>query len=188
VTATGAAFLAVALMLAGLTAALRLARGGRTAYRRRLFLLTPAEADFHQVLRSVLAGDWHVFAQVRVADLVSITGRSIQARRVALNKVSSKSVDYVVCDPQFRPRLIIELNDRTHDLESRRQRDQFVAQVCQWAELPLVFAANRRPFDAHAIRALLADNDVATRPQRAAIHLRYAGSGEKRPNEWERRP
>lgn len=187
-TAALIGLLAAGLVLAGLLLAPRLLRGETATYGRRIYLLTPSESDFYRILRTVLADDWHAFAQVRVADLVAITGRSIRTRRLALNKISSKSVDYVICDPQFRPRLVIELNDRTHDLEHRQERDRFVAKICQRAELPLVFAVNRRPFDPDAIRALLAEHRVHTRTLRPAIQLRYAAPGLPRPKPWERRP
>lgn len=92
-------------------------------YRRAPFL-TAAESAFAQSLRHAAGSSWHLMAKVRLADLVDV---SDPADRAGLNKVSSKHVDFVLCDPQsLQPALIVELDDRSHERVKRRERDAFV--------------------------------------------------------------
>ena len=44
-------------------------------------------------------------------------------------KVQAKHVDFVLCDSKLVARYIIELDDSSHDTESRRARDAFVDEV-----------------------------------------------------------
>ena len=48
-----------------------------------------------------------------------------------LYKIQAKHVDFVLCDAKLVARYIIELDDSTHDTESRKKRDAFVDEVVQ---------------------------------------------------------
>ena len=45
-------------------------------------------------------------------------------------KIQAKCVDFVICEARaFAPRLVVELDDRSHDRADRRKRDAFVDDV-----------------------------------------------------------
>ena len=48
---------------------------------------------------------------------------------VLLNKVSSKHVDFLICDKDLHIKCIIELDDNSHNQKDRQERDTFVDQI-----------------------------------------------------------
>jgi hypothetical protein len=133
-------------------------------YRLRDDFLSTAEANLLRVLREV-AGDWALICpKVRLADLV-YTPRQ-EDRQAALNRVSRKHLDFVLCDAgTLRPTLALELDDRSHERADRRERDAFVDQLLAAVGLPLVRVPVQRSYDTRALAATLAEaragNEIA---------------------------
>lgn len=100
------------------------------AYQKRL-LLTKNEWKNYMVLKPVLEGEGlRICPKVRLLDLVEPKkGTDSKQRQALLNKVQSKHVDFVICDEKLNVRLILELDDSSHDTEDRQQRDSFVDSV-----------------------------------------------------------
>ncbi len=70
----------------------------------------------------------------------------------AFNQVSSKHVDFVLCDATtFRPVLAVELDDRSHLRANRRDRDAFVDGVFRTMGLGVYRPWVRRSYDPAAI-------------------------------------
>lgn len=65
-----------------------------------------------------------VCPKVRVADIVSVN-KGTNERQKWFNKISSKHVDYVLCDQEYNIALIVELDDRTHDSATAAKKDEF---------------------------------------------------------------
>src|SRR3989442_8460974 len=94
-------------------------------YRLTQSLLTASERGFYVALLMAAGRRYLVFPKVRLADLCQDLDRWADTR--AFNKVSSKHVDFVLCDPTtFRPVLAVELDDRSHLRANRRSRDALV--------------------------------------------------------------
>ena len=111
---------------------------GRTGPRRAGFsasdyrakpLLSPWEARSLRELCLDLPSGFYACPQVRLADFLSIAERDPARRRAALNRVASKSVDFVIIDDAGRVALVIELDDRSHARADRRERDAIVNAV-----------------------------------------------------------
>lgn len=116
-------------------------------YSHKQFFLTRAEHEFYDVLVSVVGQDYYVFAQVH---LPTILNHKIpnQDWRAALAHVNRKSVDFVLCDKKFiSPKLAIELDDKTHEREDRKERDGIVEQIFKDAGMPLLRIENHGRFD-----------------------------------------
>ena len=135
----------------------------RPAYRRGRFL-TPNEKRFLAVLDEAVGQDYRVFAQVRLAELVDVDLSATSAkRRAAMNKVFGKSIDYLICDASsLEPIAAIELDDRTHALPHRRERDTFVDAVFSEIGIPLLRARARRAYSVAALETLLREAGVIT--------------------------
>ena len=103
-----AAFVAIAVFLLGLPAT------SRPGYQRGRFL-TANEKSFLMTLDAALGPTYRAFAQVRLAELASPTlGARPTARRLALNGVMAKSVDFVICDVMtLEPVAAIEVDDKS---------------------------------------------------------------------------
>ncbi len=122
------------------------ARARRLPYRRVDSLLTEAERSFYGVLVRVVDGDLAVFPKVRLADLLWLPERA-RDRRAHLNRVTSKHVDFVLCERRtLAPLLAIELDDSSHRARERRRRDSFLDGALRAAGLPLLRVAARRRY------------------------------------------
>lgn len=120
-------------------------------------LLTPAERSFLGVLEKVVDNRCRIYAQVRLADIVSIrAGTDKRQRQFALNRITSKHVDFVVCDRNTLDIwCAIELDDSTHGREDRKTRDLFVDEVFKAAKLPLVRIVTRAAYQPDEVRNAL---------------------------------
>lgn len=98
------------------------------AYQRS-WLFTYNEKDAYQKLKPIAEElGYTVFAKVRLLDLVSpIKGNP--KYKTYFYKVQAKHVDFVLCDQKLVARYIIELDDTSHNMEERQQRDAFVDEV-----------------------------------------------------------
>jgi hypothetical protein len=126
----------------------------RYPYRPRDGLFTPTEARFLQALDAAVGGSHRVFGKVRLADIVDVdssVGRA--AWHSAFNRISSKHVDFVVCDGDtLRLVAAIELDDASHDAPRRQRRDHFLERALAAAGVSLVRVPVAREYDVPALR------------------------------------
>lgn len=116
-------------------------------YIRRPLLLTQAERDFFAVLRVAAPEGWYVFPQVRLANLVALK-KGTRNWKPHFSRVAQKCVDFVLCDDvQIGPRLVVELDDSSHDRPDRQARDQFVDAALRAAGLPILHVRWQRHYD-----------------------------------------
>jgi len=119
-------------------------------YRLTRSLLTSSEKAFYGALVLAAGRRYTVFAKVRLADLCQDLDR--WADTAAFNQVSSKHVDFVLCDATtFRPVLAVELDDRSHLRANRRSRDELVDRVFHTMGLGVYRQWVRRSYDPAAI-------------------------------------
>lgn len=106
-------------------------------YRRADFL-TPSESKFFIALRDSVAGRASILAKVRLSDLAEpILRRNDKGYIGMFHHISSKHVDFLLCDFACRPLCAIELDDSSHNLPSRVSRDKSVDSVFADIGLPL---------------------------------------------------
>ena len=123
-------------------------------YAKKKYFFSVAERSFYEVLRR-LAPNYTLFAKVRLADVVYVTKGS-GAWRTYLNRIDRKHLDFVICDANLAPVLAVELDDSSHDDESRQERDAFVDQVLAASALPILHMSARRGYVPDELRQLLA--------------------------------
>lgn len=109
-------------------------------YQRQAYLFTPAERAFLPLLESALGEGRRVYAKVRVADVIGVRqGMAASIRQTALNKISSKHLDFVVCDSAtLAIQGAVELDDSSHSRADRRLRDEFLDGLFDAVGLPLI--------------------------------------------------
>lgn len=99
----------------------------QSKYQPRGKLLTKTEATSFRFIERQLPSDVRLFAQVRIADVLNVSGR--QGSRSWWNKfrrISSKHVDLVIADNDFRIICCIEIDDKSHERADRIERDKLV--------------------------------------------------------------
>ena len=118
-------------------------------YERISSILTPAEQRFYRALTAALQGRALVMAKVRIADLLKV--RSTVPRKLFwryFSKISQKHIDFVLVDPKtFTTLCVIELDDKSHEQNERKQRDAFVDYVMKQVEIPLHRFPVRRSYN-----------------------------------------
>jgi very-short-patch-repair endonuclease len=75
---------------------------------------------------------------VRLIDLLYLPA-STPHRQAYLNRVIGKHVDFVLClAADLKPVLVIELDDASHKLAHRAERDQLVDRILQSVGIPVM--------------------------------------------------
>ena len=108
-------------------------------YEKEESLFTPAERSFLGVLDQAVGEHYRILGKIRLADVIRVKrGLSAAARQSAFNKIQSKHLDFVVCDPDdLSIQFVIELDDKSHAKAKRQSRDEFVNQALAAAGVPL---------------------------------------------------
>jgi hypothetical protein len=137
-----------------LVIALGKGRLGPNVYQRKANLFSPAETQFLAALDQAISPGQRVFGKVRVMDLVEMkSGLSPKARHAAVNRISQKHVDFLICAGSAQtPVCAIELNDSSHSFTKAQRRDQLLASVCKQVGLPLVVVKAAKSYDPRSVR------------------------------------
>ena len=127
-------------------------------YTKKPAVLSSTEQRFLAALEKVVGDRYRILCQVRVADVVELKMVPFSAGyRAALNRISLKSFDFLLCDLQsFEPVLVIELNDSTHERPDRVERDSFLNGVCQSIGLPIIFQKVQFSYDVFELQGRIA--------------------------------
>lgn len=125
-------------------------------YSKRQYLFSKAERSFFEVLHRVASPRFHVFAKVRVVDLLMVKGSPPSATGSHRNRILSKHVDFVLCDRELvSPKIAIELDDASHNRPDRQVRDAFLARAFRAAGLPLLRVSAAKSYDTRVLQRLL---------------------------------
>lgn len=101
-------------------------------------LLTQKEYAFFKALQPIAQKhNLLICPKVRLADLVEIPKSTPNYMRW-FGYVKSKHVDFVLCDINLNVKLIIEVDDITHDKPDRQKRDQFIDTVFQTVNMKIL--------------------------------------------------
>ena len=92
-------------------------------------LMTENEIEFFGRLKAALPNH-HIFAQVSLGALIQpVLKEDDENFWKVRNTFSQKIADYIVCDSKMKVVSIIELDDRTHDAENDKARDEIARQA-----------------------------------------------------------
>ena len=110
---------------------------GKFPYTAKESLLSKTEFDFYKQLQQALEGmDYTILIKSGIKDIVQIP-KNTENKRGWLNRIDKKHVDFLICDKDLKPLRAIELDDKTHNLPSRIERDVFVDEVFRSVSIPL---------------------------------------------------
>lgn len=125
-------------------------------------LLTKYEWKNYMGMRKFVASHGLIVCpKIRLADLVEPRNDSNKSEwQSRFNRIKSKHVDFVLCDPEMHVKLIVELDDNSHSREDRQERDEFVDAVLTGAGYKIVHI---HQFDDAAVEAI----EEALKPEAA---------------------
>lgn len=106
-------------------------------------VLTEREKNFYETIRLIAEKhNLNVSAKMRLADIVNVSD-DIQKQsslwRSNFGKISQKHIDFALQDKNnLEIKLLIEIDDYTHQRADRIERDKFVDSVCKQANIPIL--------------------------------------------------
>lgn len=107
-------------------------KGKKPKYFAKSAMLTPTEIQYFQVLYSIIGDEYLIYPQINLASVIDKKGGGNFRTELFRN------VDFGVFDYDYKPILLIEINDNSHFRSDRIERDEKVSQICKSAKLPLV--------------------------------------------------
>lgn len=151
----GVAFLlVVAGVVQYLKAAQKKGRGANRRFESRNALMSPGELKFFRALEAAVGSHFRVFSKVRLADIMQpVKTGDNRAWYSAFGVIKSKHVDFVVCDPDtLEFRLVVELDDKSHERVDRAARDKKVDDILAQANIPVLHFPAKAAYSAEDIR------------------------------------
>jgi len=136
-------FMLVIIFFAIIIVFLPHSKRGKYQYKKRQALFSPAEINFKNSLNRIITNpNLVIYGKVRIADIITPSmNRKFNSKMwwKAFTKISSKHVDYVICDRRnYSVLCVIELDDKSHNTNRAKQRDSFVNQAYHSAGVELV--------------------------------------------------
>ncbi len=107
-------------------------------YVKKNYLMSKAEHEFFKVLQGVVQDKYHIVPQVQFSKIVEVNKYEKEKRKY-YNKIDRKSVDFVLFNKEyFTPEIVIELDDTSHMLPVREDRDSFVDSILSRVGIKIV--------------------------------------------------
>lgn len=116
-------------------------------YAKRDDFLSPAELSFYKVLRQAVGEEIMICPKVGLKDIFFVKSKDRSTYMTYHNKIDRKHVDFLLCRfDTLEPICGIELDDSSHQKQSRVERDSFVDEVFNIAQLPLLRVKHKRSY------------------------------------------
>ncbi len=113
-----------------------------SAYKKANFL-TYNEQNYYEIIRLIAEKhNYNVLSKVRFADIVNVDD-NVKKDSVSwwnkFNKISQKHIDFALADKSnLEIKLLIEVDDLSHQRMDRIERDEFVDSVCNEVGIPIL--------------------------------------------------
>jgi ssDNA-binding Zn-finger/Zn-ribbon topoisomerase 1 len=148
-------FVMVAAIVLLLSRSKRSTEQAEYPYARNDVLFSAAERSFLGVLEKAAGDEHRVFGKVRVADVISVKSMKERAAwQRAFNRINAKHFDFLICaKDELTIEAAIELNDQSHESRKRRDRDQFLVELCRAVSLPLLVVPAQSTYSVGELRA-----------------------------------
>lgn len=101
-------------------------------YEPKDSLLTANEKDYMKCIRAVLPENYLLQSQVNLASFIERTDES------RFHTELFRNVDFLIMDLEYRPLIVIEVNDASHLSKDRQERDKKVTKICEEAGIPII--------------------------------------------------
>ena len=110
----------------------------RVIFRSEPLLVNAAERSAWDVLNRTDLGHAHVFAKVRLEDVVSAHAQDGMTRSSARGHIKSRHLDFLLTDAAFQPMLAVEVDGGSHRSERAAAADAMKDQILAAAGVPIV--------------------------------------------------
>jgi len=108
-------------------------------YYRKKYIFSSHEYYFYKELKIVADSmELLIFPKMRLADIVGIQ-KNEKNYQSWFNRIKAKHIDFTLCSAKtLIPQILIELDDKSHDNTSRKERDTFVDAISKSINLPIL--------------------------------------------------
>ncbi len=121
-------------------------RGSDYVVKERL--MSKTEYDYYKIFDALYGDKYIILPQVNLASVIDKTSQGYRTELF-------RNADFGVFDYNYRPLLLIEINDNTHFRKDREDRDKKVSEICKKAKLPLVTFWTKNGIDEKVIAKTL---------------------------------
>lgn len=98
-------------------------------YKLTQRIFSPKEGYFYRDVRPIADKlGLIVFTKMRVADLLYIPKRT-ENEKAWFNRIKAKHIDFILVDSNYKVRLLVEVDDSTHNRSDRHARDEEVDEM-----------------------------------------------------------
>lgn len=98
-------------------------------YKLTQRIFSPKEGYFYRDVRPIADKlGLIVFTKMRVADLLYIP-KGTENEKVWFNRIKAKHIDFILVDSNYKVRLLVEVDDSTHNRSDRQARDEEVNEM-----------------------------------------------------------
>ncbi|WPJ98097.1 DUF2726 domain-containing protein [Coraliomargarita algicola] len=139
-------------------------------------LLTPNEHAFFKVLQPLVEPHWHLFAKVRMEDIIEVPKELEYREKQSLRgRIKSRHIDFVICDPTtLKVLTCIELDDKSHQKKKSKEADQYNDRAMRDAGVSLLRVPARMSYSEEYLKSYLfeeeAPSESAYAPIATAMH------------------
>jgi hypothetical protein len=102
-------------------------------------LMTQSELSFYNQLKTLESNKIHILPQITLANIVHKKGKYTHQTELFRN------IDFGIFNESYRPELLIELNDKSHEQKSRKERNEKVKLICNSAGIDLIIIDTNNP-------------------------------------------
>ena len=128
-------------------------------YKKKFVLDTKSELDFYEILRDEILGERFVaMIQIPLSSVIGVAGQYRKGGAAHWNKINKKRIDFVICrKDNLEGLLAIELDGSSHKKSSRKERDDFVNELFEAIEFPLLRIPVQDKYNRNLIAEMIAD-------------------------------
>ncbi|MBR3255409.1 MAG: DUF2726 domain-containing protein [Clostridia bacterium] len=130
-------------------------------YKPKRYLITLNELKFYKVLQEIAKElNLEVFSQVSLYNII-LTKKELDNKQKYkyFNKIASKSIDFVLVDPNdCKIKLCIELDDVSHNRFDRIKRDEFINELFKQLEIDLLRYPTYQVYYKEALKNKIIEN------------------------------
>lgn len=95
-------------------------------YKLNQNIFTDSERFFYKILKEITYNmDLIIMTKVRLADIIYTN----EYDYTYFNKIKAKHIDFVLIDNNGKIKLLIELDDKSHENQERKERDKFLNKI-----------------------------------------------------------
>lgn len=138
---------------------------GTVPHKKHVHLGSKTERGFYLVLQEILPSDYVVHCQVSLMALVQPINFKDNSRTWA------KRMDYVITDRSTKILAVIELDDSSHRLKRRRERDLYVNAALEGHHKLLRFEASGKYDPNYVAKTIERETEIKCNPLVSVAHF-----------------